>query len=47
VLPNSISTLRADKNQFRIALQRYLLKNYFYSIDEFIEHARSTKIKGE
>jgi hypothetical protein len=39
--------VRADKNQFRIALKRYLLRNSFYSIDEFIEHARSTNIKGE
>jgi hypothetical protein len=39
--------LRADKSQFKIALKRYLLRNTFYSIDEFIEHARSIKIKGE
>jgi hypothetical protein len=47
VLPNSVSMLRTDKNQFKIALKRYLLRITFYSIDEFVEHARSTKIKGE
>jgi SNF2 family DNA or RNA helicase len=47
VLPNSISMLRTDKNQFKIALKRYLQRSTFYCIDEFIEHARCTKIEGE
>jgi hypothetical protein len=47
MLPNSISTLRTDKNKFRIALQRCLQKNSFYTIDEFIEHSRTPKMKGE
>jgi hypothetical protein len=47
VLPNSFSMLRTDQNRFKIALKRHLPRNTFYSIDEFVEHARSTKIKGE
>jgi hypothetical protein len=47
VLPNNISILRTYKNQFRNALQRYLLTDSFYSIDEFIEHTRCTKIEGK
>jgi hypothetical protein len=47
MLPRSILILRTDKNQFNIALRRYLQRNSFYTIDEFIEHARSINSKGE
>jgi hypothetical protein len=45
-LLTNISDLKNDKNQFRIVLRSYLL-NSFYSIDEFIEHAKSIKVKSE
>jgi hypothetical protein len=46
-LPTNISVLKNDKNQFSIVLRSYLLRNSFYSIDEFIEHAKSTNVKSE
>jgi hypothetical protein len=39
----NITTVKNDKNQFRVALRSYLLNHSFYSIDEFIEAKNSNE----
>ena len=34
-LPTTIEDLSGDKNKFKLALQRYLLHNSFYSLEEY------------
>jgi hypothetical protein len=34
-LPTAIKDLSCDKNKFKLALKRYLLHNYFYSLEEY------------
>ena len=34
-LPKTIKDLSGDKNKFKLALQRYLLHNFFYSLKEY------------
>ena len=34
-LPRSITSLKSEKSQFRIALREFLNANSFYSVDEF------------
>jgi hypothetical protein len=46
-LPTNILALKNDKNQFRMVLHSYLLRNSFYSIAEFIEHVTTTNAKSE
>jgi hypothetical protein len=41
-----ISDLKNDKKQFRLVLCNYLQSNVFYSIDEFLNHAKDFKVKS-
>jgi len=34
-LPTAIKDLSNDKNKFKLALKRYLLHNFFYSLEEY------------
>jgi hypothetical protein len=34
-LPTAIKGLAGDKNKFKLPLQRYLLHNSFYSLEEY------------
>jgi len=34
-LPTAIKDLSDDENKFKLALKRYLLHNYFYSLEEY------------
>jgi hypothetical protein len=42
-LPTSITALKNDKRRFRLVLRKYLQDNSFYSIEEFVEHAKGLK----
>jgi hypothetical protein len=35
-LPTAIKDLSDDKNKFKLVLKRYLLHNYFYSLEEYL-----------
>jgi len=35
-LPTAIKDLSGDKNEFKLALKRYILHNSFYSLEEYI-----------
>jgi hypothetical protein len=43
IFPTSITTLKNDKRRFRLVLRKYLQENSFYSIEEFVEQAKSLK----
>jgi hypothetical protein len=45
-LPVYITVLKNDKKQFRLTLRNYLQSNVFYSIDEFVDHAKGTKVNS-
>jgi hypothetical protein len=45
-LPINITTVKNDKNQFRVALWSYLQNRSFYSIDEFIEQIKNPYVKS-
>jgi hypothetical protein len=45
-LPLYITVLKNDKKQFRQALRNYLQTNVFYSIDEFVDHAKGLNAKS-
>jgi hypothetical protein len=45
-LPINITTVKNDKNQFRVALRSYLQNHSFYSIDEFIEQTKNPNVKS-
>jgi len=36
-LPKTIKDLSGDKNKFKLALERYLLNNSFYSLKEYFD----------
>jgi hypothetical protein len=40
MLPTYILSKKNDKRQFKSALRKYLITNAFYSINEFVHHAR-------
>jgi hypothetical protein len=46
ILPTSITTLKNDKMRFRLVLRKYLQDNSFYSITEFVDHAKGLKRIG-
>jgi hypothetical protein len=45
-LPVYITDLKNDKKQFRLVLRNYLQSNVFYSIDEFVDYAKGSKVKS-
>jgi hypothetical protein len=43
-LPLYITVLKNDKKQFRQALRSYLQSNVFYSVNEFVDHAKGLNV---
>jgi hypothetical protein len=43
ILLASVTAFKNDKRRFRLVLRKYLQDNSFYSVEEFVEHAKGLK----